>query len=215
MDKAAVAKAAVTKAAKAIKKAVERDRDHFVLIKEDAVVGTFDKTVFGMAVPDYRCDNFEIRDRVLTVFATGGREPVCDGATLAPDKCVIDIAPGYIPHDLGYAEIDAMAADPAWREAGWTEATVRALWDMVLGQCLLAEAGRSTGFAKRKAGSWIARIYYAFVRRFGGIAHGVMRVVGFITLSFVIAGCSVPAGFTPSPDSIEYEVVPRANFASN
>lgn len=214
MDKAAVAKAAVTKAAKAIKKAVEKDRDHFVLVAKDAVVGTFDKTVFGLPVPDYHCANFEIRDRVLTVFATGDREPVCDGATLAPDKCLIDIAPGYIPHDLGYAEIDAMAADPAWREAGWTEGTIRALWDMVLGQCLLAEAGKSKGFAKRKAGSWIARIYYAFVRRFGGIAHSAMRVIGIVTLAFALAGCAVPQGFTPGPDTIEYEVVPRAGFAS-
>ena len=203
----------VAKAVKAVRVAIRRDRDHLVLVKSDTVVGTFDKTVFGMAVPDYHCENFEIRDRVLTVFATGDRKPVCDGATLAPDKCVIDIAPGYIPHDLGYAEIDGMAADPAWREAGWTADTIRALWDMVLGQCLLAEAGRSEGFARRKAGSWIARTYYTFVRGFGGIAHRLMRVIGIASLSFVLAGCAVPAGFTPSQDSIEYEVIPRAGWA--
>ncbi len=201
---------AITKAAKAVKKAYDKDRDHLVRVTDDAVVGTFDKTVFGLAVPDYSCENFKIENRVLTVFATGEREPVCDGATLAPDKCLIDIAPGYIPHDLGYEEIDRMAADPEWKAAGWTAETIRALWDMVLGQCLLAEAGKTSGFARRKAGSWIARTYYSFVRRFGGIAHRLMGAIGLVAISFVLAGCAVPNGFTPSPDPIPYEVVPRA-----
>ena len=210
MDKAVIAKAAVTKAAKAIKKAVEKDRDHLVKVREDVEIGTFDKMVFGLEVPDYLCENFKIENRVLTIFATGDREPICDGATLAPDKCLIDIAPGYIPHDLGYAEIDRMANDPKWKEAGWTDAGIRALWDIVLGQCLMAEAAKSKGFAKRKAGTWVARVYYSFVRAFGGIAHRVMKVIGVVTVSFILAGCAVPPGFTPSGAPIDYEVIPRA-----
>lgn len=203
-------KKGVLTAARGVARAVRKDRDHRVIVLKDWKVGRFAAEVFGKPVPDYDCANFSIEDRWLVVKATGDREPDIDGATLAPDRLLIDIAPGYIPHDLGYGEIERMAADPAWKEAGWDEKSIRALWDMVLGQCLVSEAAKEDGRARKAAGNLVARIYYKAVRLLGGVAHAVGRLLGIVAVAFVIAGCAYPPkGFSPSGDLPSYEVVPR------
>lgn len=190
---------------------IKRDTDHLVIVKKDWVVGTFLHAALGRPVPDYRCSDFEIKSGVLTVFATGNRATVIDGATLAPDWFLIDIAAGYIPHDLGYNEIDNMSAAPAWVEAGWTRSSIRKLWDIVLGSCLMSEANRAHRKLARSAERMVALGYYCGVRVFGGIALACITRRGFTKIDIGSPALKVPYGFAPSGYPPSYSTVHRGS----
>lgn len=177
---------------------IKRDRDHKIIIKEDYVAGTFDETVLGKRVPDYDCEYFSIKDRVLTIKKTVGT-PIIDGASLAPDRIgSLDFAIGYVPHDCMYNQLEMMLASQEWRDAGWTYSEIRKLADIVLGNSM------------QKVSGFFARIYYSCVRAFGGVYKKFVSII-IITVLTAIAlagcgGCAVPPGFTPQ-DAPNYEVV--------
>lgn len=180
-----------------VEAAIERDRNHVVRVARDYCAGQFDETVFGRPVPDWRCDDFEIRDRTLWIFATGDREPICDGASLCPDRVgKLDLAWGYIPHDMLYAYYTQMARDPAWAAAGWTESEIRRLADMVLARGV-EHAGEVAGGAWKGVGGIVARIMHGAVRVFGGLYHRLALLLALLALCCALAGCAIPRGFTP------------------
>ena len=182
---------------KSVEAAIERDRNHVVRVTRDYCAGQFDPLVFGRPVPDYACDDFEIRDRVLWIFATGDREPICDGASLCPDRVgPLDLAWGYIPHDLLYAHMADMARDPAWIEAGWTEAEIRRLADMVLSRGV-EHAGEVAGGAWKGVGGALARVMHGAVRVFGGLYHRLALLLALLVLCCALVGCASPRGFMP------------------
>lgn len=187
-----------------IRDAYEKDRDHLVRLDGDFLVGrlveSFHYGEKDLPVLDWRCQDFSIVDRTLTLYASP--EPICDGATCAPDKLAgVDIAPGYLPHDYLYTHLDEMAADEAWRAAGWTKESLRAFFDAILGNMIEAE--------ERKKGKapWRSRLYHAGVRIFGGIAHrlGLSTTV----LALAVAGCAIPDVIVPSGEEPVYTVVKR------
>ena len=193
---------------KSVEAAIARDRDHRVRVTRDYCAGEFDELVFGRPVPDYACDDFEIRCRALWIHATGDREPVCDGANLCPDRVgPLDLAWGYIPHDLIYAHLRDMARDPAWIEAGWTEPEIRRLADMVLASGV-AHAGAVAGGAWRGVGGLVARIMHGAVRLFGGLYH---RLAPLLLLAALVgcSGCAIPGGFSPGDTPPPYAVEAR------
>lgn len=192
----------VTTAAIAImSEAIRADRDHTCELMQDYVVGKFDEKVLGKYVPDYECEAFDISNRLLTIHK-GFND--CDGATFAPDRLIIDIAKGYIPHDAGYAAIEQMAADPRWIANGWTESEIRKLWDIVLGQCLDCAAQKEKGWRKTVS-SLVARVYYRAVRLFGGLFHKSAKIIIILfLLSLLLSGCSIPDGFTPTDNDPIY-----------
>lgn len=192
------------KAMAKIRNAYEKDRDHLVRLDRDFLVGrlveSFRYGEKALPVLDWRCEDFSIVDRTLTLYARP--EPICDGATCAPDRLAgVDLARGYIPHDYLYTHLDEMAADERWKAAGWTAASLRAFFDAILGKMIDAE--------ERKKGKspWRSRLYYAGVRIFGGIAHRL----GFSTaaLLLAVAGCAIPDVIAPSGEEPEYTVVKR------
>ena len=192
------------KAMKKLKDAYEKDRDHLVRLDRDFVVGTLAESFpYGekdLPVLDWRCRDFSIVSRVLTLYARP--DPICDGATLAPDRLAgVDLAAGYIPHDFLYTHLDEMAADERWKEAGWTEPALRAFFDAILGRMIESEEMR-----KGKA-PWRSRLYYAGVRLFGGIAHRLGLSTAALLVCF--CGCAIPDVIAPSGDEPEYTVVPR------
>lgn len=189
---------------KTIRNAYEKDRDHLVRLDRDFVVGTLAESFhYGendLPVLDWRCEDFSIVARVLTLYARP--DPICDGATLAPDRLAgVDLARGYIPHDFLYTHLDEMAADEKWKAAGWTEASLRAFFDAILGKMIEAEE------KKKGKKPWRSRLYYAGVRLFGGIAHrlGLSTAV----LALAVAGCAIPAAIEPSGEEPAYTVVKR------
>ena len=194
------------KAMKKLKDAYERDRDHLVRLDRDFVVGTLCESFpYGekdLPVLDWRCEDFSIVSRVLTLYARP--DPICDGATLAPDKLAgVDLAAGYIPHDFLYTHLDEMAADERWKEAGWTEASLRAFFDAILGRMIEREE------KKRGKAPWRSRLYYAGVRLFGGIAHRLGLSTAALLLA--VAGCAIPDVIVPSGEEPEYTVVARSD----
>lgn len=194
----------LVKAMKKAKNAWEKDRDHLVRLDGDFLVGRLVESFrYGekvLPVLDWRCKDFSIVDRTLTLYASP--DPICDGATLAPDRLAgVDIAPGYLPHDYLYTHLDEMSADEAWRAAGWTKESLRAFFDAILGNMVEHEE-------KRKGKKpWRSRLYHAGVRLFGGIAHrlGLSTAV----LALAVAGCAIPAAIEPSGEEPVYTVVKR------
>lgn len=200
----------LVKAMKKAKNACDKDRDHLVRLDRDFLVGrlveSFPYGEKDLPVLDWRCQDFSIADRVLTLYARP--EPICDGATLAPDKLAgVDIAPGYLPHDYLYTHLDEMAADEAWRAAGWTKESLRAFFDAILGNMVEHEERRKGKLP------WRSRIYHAGVRLFGGIAHrlGLSTAV----LALAVAGCAIPPAIEPSGEEPAYTVVKRSAEAAN
>jgi hypothetical protein len=196
----------VAKAMQSIRKAYKADRDHLVRLDRDFYVGTFaDVFPYGendLPVLDFRCRDFSIVDRQLTLYAS--QEAKSDGATLAPDKVTgVDLAAGYLPHDYLYGHLDEMANDPAWKAAGWTKDALRALFDSVLGKMIEREEK-----AKGRI-PWISRLYYGAVRVFGGLAHKIGIHCLAILFALGVAGCVFPDSFTPSDEKPDYTVVPR------
>lgn len=197
-------------AAARIRKADAADRNHLVTLQEDFRVGTFRETFRwrGRDLPilPYAGQILGIgADRVLTIYAgaTG------DGATFFPDKIGgIDLAPGYIPHDAWYDEMDRIAEDSAWKEAGWTKAAVRALGDLVLARMVEREERQAD--AKRP---WIGRTIHGAVRTFGGIFHWFAGLFAFFIAVLLFSGCSgcadLPDGFDPGVDDPVYIVTPK------
>lgn len=173
---------------KTIKKCFEKDRDHNVIITEDYIAGQTD-------VPDFKCDDFEIKNKIFTVFKTGDRKPVIDGATCAPDKIgPIDIAPAYVIHDLIYTHMEEIAK--AW---DWNIKDVRKWADDCL-YCLIID--ERNPFSKL-----IGRIYYSAVRLFGGIFHNRRFFIIIILIIAIIGhGCAGQNVITPI-ENPAYEVI--------
>lgn len=207
------------KLTKTVAKAIQKDRDHLARLNQDYFVGRFNERVFGMIVPDFDCKHFKIVDRELWNKRTpDGEEPNPDGATLCPDKVIgFDLAPAWVPHDNGFPWIKVMSEDPVWKAAGWTEKTIQALWDGVLGDVAMYQAKKLPWYHRAYARP-IARGMYAGARIFGGIARrfygSAERAQIFVLILSVfassLAGCFTPPGiFQPSYDLPDYTIVQK------
>ena len=205
-----------TEIAKAVKTMIEKDRDHLVRPERDVAVCPLAERVYGHEVPDWHGRLLDVTDRVVSFLRVKPGEEDCDGASLCPDKIEwlgLDLAPSYLTHDGGYAEMDRIAEDPAWKAAGWTQAELRRLWDDLLGMMVRRQAEALKGW-KKAAGNALARIMRSACRAFGGIAHGRLGVAAAVLLS--VAGCAVPPDesvveewiWRPE-DKVEYTVVPK------
>lgn len=202
---------------KSIKKAYKQDRDHLVRLEQPVKVCRLAETVYGHAVPDWHGRLLDIADRVVTILPPRAGEETCDGASFCPDKIDaldLDLAPSYLTHDAGTEEMDAMAEDPAWIAAGWTQPELRRLWDDLLGMMVRRQAEALKGW-KRLAGNGLARVMRSAVRALGGIMHGHLSAILAAAL-LAVAGCSVPPDdtvveewFWAPRDKVVYTVVPK------
>ena len=207
----------VAKVAKKAKELYELDQKRRVRVNEDVVLGRFrDDITFPdgsvRSVPDFRCDDFAIEDGVFTVFATGDRDPFCDGSSLAPDRIGSwDTIKAALGHDAGYEHLEEIAK--AW---GWTVDEVRWLFDAMFGDLLLDEAARQKSAVMRTAGGVFSRIYYWAVRNFGGIYHRAKSGAVVCVAALVLAGCvSIPGVFDPSGEQPDYTILgPSGGFGS-
>ena len=202
---------------KSIKKAYKQDRDHLVRLEQPVKVCRLAETVYGHAVPDWHGRLLDIADRVVTILPPEPGEETCDGASFCPDRIDaldLDLAPSYLTHDAGTEEMDAMAEDPAWIAAGWTQPELRRLWDDLLGMMVRRQAEALKGW-KRLAGNGLARVMRSAVRALGGIMHGHLSAILAAAL-LAVAGCSVPPDdsvveewFWAPRDKVAYTVVPK------
>lgn len=180
MNPATAAKAAkiVWKGYRQVKTWIEIDQNRRLRLLKDYAAGRFldgpirlPSGMIAVGVPDYRCADFEITDGVMTVFATDGREPFCDVASLSPDKIgKMSLVRAAIAHDALYAYLEDIAR--AW---GWAVEDVRWLADAVLGNVLEDEAGRQSSPVWRAAGGVVARVAHSLCRLFGGVYHRAMK----------------------------------------
>lgn len=207
MDAATAIKIAkeARKVAKKVKELYELDQKKRIRVMRDIILGRFrDDIVFPdgsvRSVPDFWCDDFAIVDGVFEVFATGDRDPFCDGSSLAPDEIgswkTIKAALG---HDAGYEHLEEIAE--AW---GWTTEEVRWLFDAMFGNLLHAETERQKNAVMRVAGNAFEKIYYWAVRRFGGFYHSVKQAAPALLALLLVAGClAIPDVFEPSDEQPE------------
>ena len=205
------------KAMKSIKKAYKQDRDHLVRLEQPVKVCRLAETVYGHAVPDWHGRILDIADRVVTILPPEPGAETCDGASFCPDRIAaldLDLAPSYLTHDAGTEEMDAMAQDPDWIAAGWTQPELRRLWDDLLGMMVRRQAEALKGW-KRLAGNGLARVMRSAVRALGGIMHGHLSAILAAAL-LAVAGCSVPPDdtvvdewFWAPRDTVAYTVVPK------
>ena len=205
------------KAMKSIKRAVREDRDHLVRLDAPVTICRLQETVYGHAVPDWHGRILDVSDRVVMIVPPKPGEESCDGASYCPDKIDalgLDLAPSYLTHDAGTEEMDAIAEDPAWIAAGWTQPELRRLWDDLLGMMVRRQAEALKGW-KRLAGNGLARVMRSAVRALGGIMHGHLSAILAAAL-LAVAGCSVPPDdtvveewFWAPRDKVAYTVVPK------
>lgn len=219
MDAATAIKIAkeARKVAKKVKELYDLDQKKRVIMKRDIILGRFrNDIVFPdgsvRSVPDFWCDDFAIVDGVFEVFATGDRDPFCDGSSLAPDKIgswnTIKAALG---HDAGYEHLEEIAE--AW---GWTTEEVRWLFDAMFGNLLHAETESQKNAVMRVAGNAFEKIYYWAVRRFGGFYHSVKQAAPALLALLLVAGClAIPDVFEPSDEQPEVaEAKPTAEVVA-
>ena len=208
----------------AIVQAVKADRDHLVRITQTWNAGRFAPVVFGKVVPDYKDRRFEIKDRYLIIFKTPDDEkPEVDGASMFPDKFIVDLAPGYIPHDLGYESMEAMARTPEWVDAGWVLSEIRRMWDAVLGLTVQHSAEQLLPHKYRyKVVRWVASLLHGSVRLFGGIAHFVYKVVARVAIIVLVCSCAygcsrlrIPDIFEPGDEPPGYTIESRLAGGTN
>lgn len=168
MDYISLAKK-VYKMAEKVKEFIEVDQNCRIVILEDFSAGRF-----LVDIPNFKCDDFEIKDNCMTIFKTGSRQPICDGASLVPDEVKgFTALVSSIVHDMLYAHLEEIAE--AW---GWDVADVRKLADDVFGNDLLARN-------KGGLGRLLSNVYYWGVRLFGGIYHNAKKTSVFLIFSLV------------------------------
>ncbi len=219
MDAATAIKIAkeARKVARKVKELYELDQRKRIRVMRDIILGRFrNDIVFPdgsvRSVPDFWCDDFAIVDGVFEVFATGDRDPFCDGSSLAPDKIgswnTIKAALG---HDAGYEHLEEIAE--AW---GWTTEEVRWLFDAMFGNLLHAETESQKNAVMRVAGNAFEKIYYWAVRRFGGFYHSVKQAAPALLALLLVAGClAIPDVFEPSDEQPEVaEAKPTAEVVA-
>lgn len=168
MDYISLAKK-VVKMAKKAKRYFDLDQNKRIVILQSFVAGRFKSPV-----PDFYCEDFCIVNNLMVVYATGDRQPICDGASLVPDEVKgFSALISSIVHDMLYAHLEEIAE--AW---GWDVADVRKLADDVFGNDLLA---RNKGWL----GRLLSNVYYWGVRLFGGIYHNAKKTSVFLFFSLV------------------------------
>ena len=198
--------------------AISTDRDHLVRLVRPVAICRLQKSVYGHAVPDWHGRLLDIADHVVTILPPEPGTETCDGASFCPDRIDaldLDLAPSYLTHDAGTEEMDAIAKDPAWIEAGWTQPELRRLWDDILGMMVRRQAEALKGW-KRLAGNGLARVMRSAVRALGGIMHGHLSALAAAALLSLGGGCAVPPDGTvvedwiwKPGDTIEYTVIPK------
>lgn len=190
-----------------IKKALKEDSDHKIILKSDYFVGTF-----KIPMPDFDCDDFYIKNKQFYVK----KEADCiDGATKAPDKFIIDMACGYIPHDVWYVHLNDMAADPSFVALGYDYDKLRKIGDDVFGLKLYQKSKKQTSTFKQKGASLVSRIYYNAVRALGGLYNKLLGSGKLICIAFAASilvgctGCATPdeSVFEPADEEPQYEVI--------
>lgn len=190
-----------------IKEVIEEDKNHRIQLKSDYTVGTF-----TIPMPDFDCSDFYIIEQTFIVK----KEASCiDGASCAPDKFIIDMACGYIPHDVWYQHLEEMAANPDFQALGYTYDKLRKIGDDVFGLKLYQESKKQTNSFKQKGASLVSRIYYNAVRALGGLYNKLLGSGKLICIAFAASilvgctGCATPdeSVFEPADEEPQYEVI--------
>lgn len=187
--------------AEEVKDLIDVDQKRRIIIKKPFVWGKF-----KVDVPDFVCEDFEIIDNTMTIYATGNREPICDGSSLAPDVVWdFNTIVSSIGHDCGYQHLEKVAE--AW---GWEVKKVRKLFDDAFGCDLLARAKAQGKWRVRMTGKVISHIYHWCVRAFGGFYHSakskLIIAIALTMLCMGCGGCVIPDVFEPSLEEVEYVV---------
>lgn len=205
---------AMTASLSRLSRLIDADRDHLVRLRADLPVCHLAPTVYGHAVPDWHGRVLDVTDRAVRVLADApDAAPNSDGATLCPDRVDalgLDLASGYLTHDALYAEMDRMAEDPAWRDAGWTRAELRRLADDLLGLIVAHLSAELRGW-RRAGGNLLARTMRTAVRLLGGLWHASLWL---LSLSALLLSCALPPEsaiverWDLPPDGPDYVVEP-------
>lgn len=196
--------AATIKAVKKVFKLSKEAQEYFDLVLDSRIIikHNFEAGKFLRECPDFICDDFAIIDGVLRIYATGKRSPICDGASLAPDKVLgFDVVASSVVHDCIYHYLEAIAE--CW---GWSVSDVRRLADEAFGCDMLYRAKLEKNPAKRFAYSAVAYIYYYAVRLFGGIYHKTKAGLLVISAMLFLSGCAIPETFAPTGEELQYIV---------
>ena len=200
-----------------MKSAWKKDRDHLVRPEADLKICRLAERVYGHGIPDWHGNLLDVTGRVVTLRRVAPGRESSDGASGFPDRIEwlgLDLAPSYLSHDAGYEEMDAMAEDPAWKAAGWTQPELRRLWDDLLGMMVRRQADALKGW-KRAAGGLVGRFMRTAARALGGLAHGRLGALAAAAL-LAAAGCATPPDatvveewFWRGDEVPPYTVVPR------
>ncbi len=196
--------AATIKAAKKVFKLSKEAQEYFDLVLDSRIIikHNFAAGKFLRECPDFICDDFAIIDGVLRIYATGKRSPICDGASLAPDKVLgFDVVASSVVHDCIYHYLEEIAE--CW---GWSVSDVRRLADEAFGCDMLYRARLEKNPAKRFAYSAVAYIYYYAVRLFGGIYHKTKAGLLVISAMLFLSGCAIPETFAPTGARLDYVI---------
>lgn len=177
------------------KKYFDLDQRKRIIILQSFVAGRFKSSV-----PDFYCKDFSIVNNLLTIYATEDREPICDGASLAPDSVAgFDIISSSVIHDCLYHYLERIS-----QEWGWYVDDVRQIADEAFGCNLLFKARAEKNCLKRIAYTGVAYIYYYAVRLFGGLYHNAKKGATLFLCLLLFVGCSIPETFIPSGDELLY-----------
>lgn len=181
MDYAKLLKAAAVY----IRAELKKDAGNLYSLKEDWILPPV-----RAKLPDFSDDAFDVigvgDNSVILVkaFESTPDNPVCDGASMAPDKIMgVDFVAASIFHDRWYGHLEILA--DAW---GMSVAEVRKIGDRVFASIALAE---NEG---RTAAVLLATVYYRAVRAFGGFyhrhGHRIRTAVTALALALLLTGCS-------------------------
>ena len=195
--------------------------DNAYRITRPWVAFTLAPQILGRDVPDYAGLRYSIVSGLVIINASPDGQPSgIDGATGVLDKFIIDLAPGFLPHDLLYLELERHAADPLWKAAGWDVVSLRKLWDgafaaMIAGSNDNLPKGSGTlakvkQRIKRLYSKFFAYTSYPILRGLGGLVHIARkpRSLLLLNLLFVLGlmGCAQWAidGIVPTGDPPPY-----------
>jgi len=161
---------------KVILKAYKADRKNRYSLNQPWEVGKI-----RPSRPDYLCDRFAVIDDILTIFPYDD----CDGSTLSPDYIFFKkLKPiiAALAHDAIYPEIGKLAK--AW---GISISEARKWADEIM-------YGINMQYARP-----VARIYYRFVRLFGGLFTLCSIAFLSVLLTFSPGSCTPHDPFLGDP----------------
>lgn len=173
-------------ALKAFLAALKKDRNNRYILNAD-----FTLPALRVAVPYFEDDAVKFDGKIITIKKFAGKND-CDGNTLSPDKWKGKLLFGFIPHDIIYPRMEAIAK--AW---GVPVADVR-LWVDGLYYSIMDAQG---------VPRLVSRLYYGGVRNFGGLWRSLKGAIAIAIIAAMIGGCggcaTPPENFFEDPGELK------------